>query len=420
MDGSALQNISEALTFSSFTIDNPNGVSLSNSIEVANSFSLNNGIVSVSSLNSIKLLSSCQISGAPNATTHIKGPLFRETTTDLDYLFPVGDGVYYRPVTLSPEGPLLTTYSVEFVNSAHSSISYDANGNNITPCGVGLDHVAMGSWWDISRVQGTQNCYVGINWEASSGVDSPDDIRLSHWNGNEWENIGQVISGDNGVGAGTVSAGRVRSDTYVSNFSPFNLGSSNGNNSLPVDLISFHTNCLHDIVDVNFSILSQVNNDKFLIERSKDAIDWEVIGKIPGIDGGFSNTQIDYVFTDNNPLANLSYYRLTQMDFDGKVETFYPVSNTCGGSTGGLPIDVYPNPAWNEVTIEMELDNYQGDDVYYTITDATGKAAMSDYIQLNRGFNKHTLDLNKLPQGVYVLRFNQTKDHIIETRIVKR
>ena len=68
----------------------------------------------------------------------------------------------------------------------------------------------------------------------------------------------------------------------------------------------------------------------------------------------------------------------------------------------------------------MELDNYQGDDVYYTITDAAGKAAMSDYIQLNRGFNKHTLELNKLPQGVYVLRFNQTKDHIIETRIVKR
>ena len=81
---------------------------------------------------------------------------------------------------------------------------------------------------------------------------------------------------------------------------------------------------------------------------------------------------------------------------------------------------MYPNPAWNEVTIEMELDNYQGDDVYYTITDAAGKAVMSDYIQLNRGFNKHTLDLNKLPKGVYVLRFNQTKDHIIETRIVKR
>ena len=145
-----------------------------------------------------------------------------------------------------------------------------------------------------------------------------------------------------------------------------------------------------------------------------------LIGEVPGIDGGFSNTQIDYTFTDNNPLANLSYYRLAQVDFDGSSKTFYPVSTTCEGYEEGLPIAVYPNPAWNEVTIEMELDNYQGDDVYYTITDAAGKAALSDYIQLNRGFNKHTLDLNKLPQGVYVLHFNQTKDYIIETRIVKR
>ena len=149
-------------------------------------------------------------------------------------------------------------------------------------------------------------------------------------------------------------------------------------------------------------------------------MDWEVVGQIDGVEGGNSNTQMDYLFVDNNPLANLSYYRLTQVDFDGKSKTFYPVSTTCGGSEGGLPIDVYPNPASNEVTVELELDNYQGDDVYYTITDATGKAVLSDYVQLDRGFNKHTLDIGKLPNGVYILRFNQTKDHITETRIVKR
>ena len=129
---------------------------------------------------------------------------------------------------------------------------------------------------------------------------------------------------------------------------------------------------------------------------------------------------MDYVFTDNNPLANLSYYRLTQVDFDGKAKTFYPVSSSCGSTVGGLPVDVYPNPAWSDVTIEFELDQYQGDDVYYTITDATGKTVMSDYLELNKGFNKNTLDINKLPRGVYILRFNQTKDHITETRIVKK
>ena len=117
---------------------------------------------------------------------------------------------------------------------------------------------------------------------------------------------------------------------------------------------------------------------------------------------------------------NLIYYWLIQVDFDGKYKSFYPLSTNCGGAEGGLPIDVYPNPAYNEINVELDLDNFQGYDVYYTITDATGKAVLSDYVQLDRGFNKHNLDISKLPNGVYILRFNQTKDHIIETRIIKR
>ena len=79
-----------------------------------------------------------------------------------------------------------------------------------------------------------------------------------------------------------------------------------------------------------------------------------------------------------------------------------------------------PNSASNQVTVELELDNFKGDDVFYTITDATAKAVLSDYVQLDRGFNKQTLDISKLLNGVYILRFNQTKDHITETRIIKR
>ena len=60
---------------------------------------------------------------------------------------------------------------------------------------------------------------------------------------------------------------------------------------------------------------------------------------------------------------NLICYRLIQVDFDGKSKTFFPASTTCVGSEGGFPIDVYPNPASNEVNVSLELDNYQGNDV---------------------------------------------------------
>ncbi|HAJ06068.1 MAG TPA: hypothetical protein DCL76_05895, partial [Chloroflexi bacterium] len=114
-----------------------------------------------------------------------------------------------------------------------------------------VDHVAMGCWWDIEKSAGGADAFVGINWDANSGVDTPSDIVLTHWNSttSQWDKIsgaGDVTTqsnGGGGAGSGTASSGRITSATAQSDFSPFNLGSGSGNNSLPVDLLSFHTVC---------------------------------------------------------------------------------------------------------------------------------------------------------------------------------
>jgi len=80
---------------------------------------------------------------------------------------------------------------------------------------------------------------------------------------------------------------------------------------------------------------------------------------------------------------------------------------------------VYPNPACNGLTIELDLDNYQGDNTNYTIMDITGKVVLSAHIELNRGFNQYNLNISHLPSGVYMLSVNNTKDHFANTRIIK-
>jgi hypothetical protein len=417
-------SFSVAASFNKLKINGGGDLTLLSPTKVNGVLTLNNGNIISSSTNTLTLenTSTTAISGG-SVSSHIVGPLNRKTNSTGDYILPLGDGTNYRPVFISPNSTTATTYTAEFKNTAHSSISYDANGFNNTPTtnGDNIDHVAMGCWWDIERNSSGSDCFIALNWDNTSFVDVPSEIVLSHWNGASWDRIGTTLSGSDGTGSATAASGRVKSDLFTGDFSPFNLGSISGNNPLPIDLLSFNTVCSHDIVDVNFSVAAQINNEKFFIERSSDAIDWEVIGEIAGVEGGNSNTQMDYVFTDNNPLANLSYYRLTQIDFDGKIKTFYPVSNSCGTTTeGGLPIDVYPNPARNVVTVEFELNQYQGDDVYYTISDATGKAVLSDYLQLNKGFNKHTLDVSSLTGGVYFIHFNQTKDYINSARLITR
>ena len=84
------------------------------------------------------------------------------------------------------------------------------------------------------------------------------------------------------AGSATVGSGRV--SRAVTSFSPFNLGSGSGNNPLPIDLLSFTADCSHDIVDINFSVISQVNND-YLVEKSKDAVEWEEVGTLEEVFG---------------------------------------------------------------------------------------------------------------------------------------
>ena len=160
----------------------------------------------------------------------IVGPIDRKTNSTDDYLLPVGDGTNYRPVVITPSATTATTYTAEFKNTAHASISYDANGYNNTPCtnSSELDHVAMGCWWDIERTTSGSDCYVALNWDATCGVDTPNDIVLAHYNGSSWDKIGSTLTDNTGSGSATASAGRVKSDLFVGDFSPFNLGSGSG------------------------------------------------------------------------------------------------------------------------------------------------------------------------------------------------
>ncbi|MEY2925086.1 MAG: hypothetical protein RLZZ337_1634, partial [Bacteroidota bacterium] len=63
---------------------------------------------------------------------------------------------------------------------------------------------------------------------------------------------------------------------------------------------------------------SEINNEKFEIERSLNSFDFEKIGEIKG--SGNSNENVRYSFDDLNiqGLPEKVYYRLKQIDFDGK------------------------------------------------------------------------------------------------------
>ena len=90
---------------------------------------------------------------------------------------------------------------------------------------------------------------------------------------------------------------------------------------LPIELLKFdgynvdkHVNYLYWLT------ASEINNDYFTIERSRDGIFWTWIGKVAGI--GNSSEIKNYYFVDDAYIDGVNYYRLSQTDFDGHYETF--------------------------------------------------------------------------------------------------
>lgn len=65
---------------------------------------------------------------------------------------------------------------------------------------------------------------------------------------------------------------------------------------------------------------TEINNDRFEIERSSDGYNWEQIGVVKGY--GTSASIESYTFVDPTPAIGYNYYRIKQVDFNEDFEYF--------------------------------------------------------------------------------------------------
>lgn len=93
---------------------------------------------------------------------------------------------------------------------------------------------------------------------------------------------------------------------------------------LPIELIDFYGVNRDEVNHLSWVTASESNNDYFMIENSIDGYSWYTIGTHKG--AGNSNTGIVYDFDHADYKDSLNYYRLTQVDFDGRRETFKTIT----------------------------------------------------------------------------------------------
>ncbi len=121
---------------------------------------------------------------------------------------------------------------------------------------------------------------------------------------------------------------------------------------LPVELISFIGRADNEKVTLNWTTASELNNDFFEVQRFINPEQVKTVGKIAG--HGTTPESHDYLFEDLSPLGGVAYYRLKQVDYDGKYEYSNVIRVEFEGSRS---VKLFPNPGdGRELRLSMELD----------------------------------------------------------------
>ena len=431
-DGSSSQAI-PVETFFNLKNSNTNGLTMSGSATVNGELNLNVAADITTGANTLTIGTGGSIANAAD-DRHINvdntsGFLAKSTNSTSAFSFPVGNGTILRPIRLTPSSSSATTFSVRYDDNRYSDGSVTSAFSNTSGHISGYDGpdpannaAGTGYYFDISR-SGSANASLFIAWTArgqygtAGNIANPNvtGITFGYYNGTDWDVISSSPTGSSDIGNVTSDASfnTIYNGTSGSRF--FTLGSLDGENNLPIDLVSFEGECIDNQANLEFVVASQVNNDYFTIKRSKNILEWEEIGYING--GGTNNEEITYTWTDYSPKSGVNYYKLFQTDIDGISESFAPIAVTCESKVEDYHI--YPNPTTNRIAVEFELEFYQGDDIKLVLRDFKGSIVKSNSIELNRGYNYFEVDLSDIPNGIYTVGYLGTKNHIPLKRVIK-
>lgn len=158
---------------------------------------------------------------------------------------------------------------------------------------------------------------------------------------------------------------------------------------LPVELLYFNADQGSGGVRIEWSTASELNNDYFTLERSKDGIRFDLISTIQG--NGTVNSTNNYQYTDTNPPLGLVYYRLSQTDYDGTSEQFPLISVLFNPDDKGL--SVYPNPVSGSIMTLQTAGKLQNEIITLRILDLQGKLMNEQTIVADR-FGNVDLQIN--------------------------
>jgi len=170
------------------------------------------------------------------------------------------------------------------------------------------------------------------------------------------------------------------------------------NNTLPIELKEFAglpeatTNLIY------WTTLTEINSLAFSVMRSSDGINFSEIGNVPA--AGTSLSPTDYVFRDESPLADISYYQLEMEDYSGYIDQSGVINLQRNDASGFSILSIGPNPSANNINISIIND--ASEKIDYFVYDLAGRKVRTGTQNLVEGINNFSIDAAIMGTGMYI------------------
>ena len=173
---------------------------------------------------------------------------------------------------------------------------------------------------------------------------------------------------------------------------------------LPLNFLSFTAKLDNSFamgVTLNWKTANEVNVQSFDIERSADGKTFETIGNIPAKNVSGINY---YAFKDKNALERISYYRLKQLDKDGKYSYSSIIS---ADNKESLKFSVYPNPCTDYLRLNYAVTTSETE---LNIINVKGEKVISQKITAGTVLFDRKIDISAIVPGYYIVILKDGKN----------
>ncbi len=182
---------------------------------------------------------------------------------------------------------------------------------------------------------------------------------------------------------------------------------------LPVTWLSFSAKkTLNNAVELNWSTASEINNHHFDVQRSRDGINYETVGTVAA--SNMVSAEQHYKFNDNFPIKGTNYYRIKQVDLDGRYT--YSATQKINMDAVARLWKLYPNPTHDITAI---YTNASITSLQVIVTDLSGKVVYRTTVSNTSAGQRVEIPVQQFGKGVYMMKVNADNNTSTEKLVIQ-